>query len=156
MRVSETDGIVGSVFSSGIPENIADAYRDPRFNRGVDHRTGYAKLSAPLRNQADQVIGVTQVLNERSGTFAEIGLGLVEAINCQAANAFNQTRLIERLEQQQREERELLAITAAIATELHLDKLLALMRLARSAGSSRWRSVSELPPARCCPAPSGR
>jgi adenylate cyclase len=49
----------------------------------------------------------------------------VEAINRQAANALNQARLIELLEQQQREERELLAITEAIATELHLDKLLA-------------------------------
>lgn len=128
IRVSDTEGIVGSVFGSGVTEIIADAYGDRRFNREVDRRTGYRTrnlLSVPLRNQAGQVIGVTQVLNKRSGTFTEIDVALVEAINRQAANALNQARLVEQLEQQQREERELLAITEAIATELHLDKLLA-------------------------------
>jgi adenylate cyclase len=128
IRVSDTEGIVGSVFSSGVTEIIADAYGDKRFNREVDRRTGYRTrnlLSVPLRNQAGQLMGVTQVLNKRSGTFTEIDLALVEAINRQAANALNQARLIEQLQQQQREEQELLAITEAIATELHLDKLLA-------------------------------
>ena len=128
IRVSDTEGIVGSVFGSGVTEIIADAYGDKRFNREVDRRTGYRTrnlLSVPLRNQAGQLMGVTQVLNKRSGTFTEIDVALVEAINRQAANALNQARLIEQLEQQQREERELLAITEAIATELHLDKLLA-------------------------------
>ena len=66
IRVSDTDGIVGSVFGSGISEIIADAYGDTRFNREVDRRTGYRTrdlLSVPLRNQAGQVMGVTQVLN---------------------------------------------------------------------------------------------
>jgi adenylate cyclase len=128
IRVPDTGGIVGSVFGSGKTEIIVDAYADTRFNREVDRRTGYRTrdlLSVPLRNQAGQVMGVTQVLNKRSGTFTEVDVALVEAINRQAANALNQARLIERLEQQQREERELLAITEAIATELHLDKLLA-------------------------------
>src|SRR5215469_12544192 len=128
IRVPDTDGIVGSVFGSGTTEIIADAYADTRFNREVDRRTGYRTrdlLSVPLRNQSGQVMGVTQVLNKRSGTFTEIDVALVEAINCQAANALNQARLIELIEQQQREERELLAITEAIATELHLDDLLA-------------------------------
>ena len=128
IRISDTDGIVGSVFGSGMTEIITDAYGDSRFNREVDRRTGYRTrdlLSVPLRNQAGQVMGVTQVLNKRSGRFTEVDVALVEAINRQAANALNQARLIERLEQQQREERELLAITEAIATELHLDKLLA-------------------------------
>jgi adenylate cyclase len=128
IRVSDTEGIVGSVFGSGVTEIIADAYGDRRFNREVDRKTGYRTrnlLSVPLRNQAGQVMGVTQVLNKRSGSFTEIDVALVEAINSQAANALNQARLVEQLEQQQREERELLAITEAIATELHLDKLLA-------------------------------
>src|SRR6516164_10947875 len=74
IRVSDSDGIVGSVFGSGITEIIADAYGDTRFNREVDRRTGYRTrdlLSVPLRNQAGQVMGVTQVLNKRSGTFTE-------------------------------------------------------------------------------------
>src|SRR6516164_7954872 len=74
IRVSDRDGIVGSVFRSGITEIIADAYADTRFNREVDRRTGYRTrdlLSVPLRNQAGQVMDVTQVLNKRSGTFTE-------------------------------------------------------------------------------------
>ena len=84
IRVSDSEGIVGSVFSSGVTEIIADAYGDPRFNPEVDRRTGYRTrnlLSVPLRNQTGQVMGVTQVLNKRSGTFTEIDVALVEAIN---------------------------------------------------------------------------
>jgi adenylate cyclase len=128
IRVSETAGIVGSTFTSGLPEIIADAYHDARFNQEVDRQTGYRTrdlLSVPLRDPAGQVMGVTQVLNKRSGEFNEIDMALVEAINRHAASALNQAQLIERLEQARREEQELLAISEAIATELHLDKLLA-------------------------------
>ena len=65
IRMSQNVGIAGSVFGSGVGEIIHDAYQDARFNLEVDRRTGYRTrsiLCAPLRNRADQVIGVTQVL----------------------------------------------------------------------------------------------
>ena len=127
IRVPENAGIAGSVFGSGLVEIIADAYRDPRFNPDVDRRTGYRTrniLCAPLRNRSGQVIGVTQALNKRSGAFAEIDVALLEAINRHAATALEQAQMVERLEQARRDQLELLAITEAISTELHLDILL--------------------------------
>ena len=80
-------------------------------------------LCVPLRNRDGQPIGVTQVLNKRSGTFGEADVALAEAINRHAASALEQAILVERLEQAQREEIELLTIAEAISTELHLDML---------------------------------
>jgi len=49
---------------------------------------------------------------------------ILNAISRQAASALEQAQMVERLEQARREELELLAITEAISTELHLDTLL--------------------------------
>ena len=127
IRMPQNVGIAGSVFGSGVAEIITDAYRDARFNLEVDRRTGYRTrdiLCVPLRNRADQVIGATQVLNKRSGPFTTADMALLEAISRHAATALEQAQMMERLEQARREELELLAITEAISTELHLDTLL--------------------------------
>jgi adenylate cyclase len=127
IRIPQSTGIAGSVFGSGVAEILDDAYRDARFNPEVDRQTGYRTrsiLCVPLRNRADQVIGVTQVLNRRSGPFTAADMALLEAISRQAASALEQTQMMERLKQARREELELLAITEAISTELHLDTLL--------------------------------
>ena len=128
IRMPKNVGIAGSIFASGVGEIIDDAYRDPRFNAEVDRRTGYRTrsiLCVPLRNRADQVIGVTQVLNKRSGAFTAVDMALLEAISRHAASALEQAQMMERLEQARREELELLEISEAISTELHIDKLLA-------------------------------
>ena len=127
IRIPQGVGVAGSVFGSGVGEIVDDAYRDPRFNPEVDRQTGYRTrsiLCAPLRNRANQVIGVTQVLNKRSGRFTAGDMAVLEAISRHAASALEQAQMVERLEQARREELELLAITEAISTELHLDTLL--------------------------------
>jgi adenylate cyclase len=126
IRIPVTAGIAGAVFDAGIAEIIPDAYRDRRFNREVDRRTRYRTrniLCLPLCNRDGLAIGVTQVLNKRAGDFAAADLALAEAINRHAASALEQALLVERLEQAQREEIELLTIAEAISTELHLDVL---------------------------------
>jgi adenylate cyclase len=128
IRIPQSVGIAGSVFGSGVAEIIDDAYRDARFSPEIDRRTGYRTrniLCVPLRNRADQVIGVTQVLNKRSDPFTTADTALLEAISRHAASALEQAQMVERLEQARREELDLLAITEAISTELHLDTLLA-------------------------------
>ncbi len=125
IRIPVTAGIAGAVFGAGIAEIVPDAYQDARFNPGIDRRTGYRTrnmLCVPLRNRDGVPIGVTQVLNKR-GDFGEADLALAEAINRHAASALEQAFLVERLEQAQREEIELLTIVEAISTELHLDVL---------------------------------
>jgi adenylate cyclase len=128
IRMPSTAGIAGAVFSSGVAEIIPDAHRDPRFNREIDRRTGYRTrniLCLPLCNRDGQAIGVTEALNKRSADFGEDDLALAEAINRHAASALEQAFLVERLEQAQREEIELLTIAEALSTELHLDVLFA-------------------------------
>jgi adenylate cyclase len=136
IRIPQDLGIAGAVFGSGRAEIVDDVYRDPRFNQNVDRRTGYrtrSLLCAPLRNAAGAVIGVTQALNKRSGAFSDSDLALVEAINRHAAAALEQARLMEWIERARREEAELLSITEAIASELHLDNLLG--RIVRGASA---------------------
>jgi len=126
IRIPANTGIAGAVFTAGVAEIIPDVYQDSRFNPEIDRRTGYRTrniLCVPLRNRDAQVIGVTEVLNKRSGDFSESDLVFAEAINRQAANALEQALLVERLERAQREEIELLTIAEAISTELHLDVL---------------------------------
>jgi adenylate cyclase len=127
IRMPQNVGVAGCVFGSGVAEIVGDAYQDPRFNPAVDHRTGYRTrnmLCVPLLNRAHSVIGVTQVLNKRSGEFSQADLALLESINRHAASALEQAQLAERLEQTRREELELLAVTEAISNELHIDALL--------------------------------
>ena len=128
IRIPADAGIAGAVFRSGSAEIVPDAYQDARFNQEIDRRTGYRTrnmLCIPLRNRDGVVIGVTQVLNKRSGDFGDGDMSLVEAINRHAGSALEQALLVERLEQAQREEVELLTIAEAISTELHIDTLFA-------------------------------
>jgi len=70
IRVPLDKGIAGSVVMTGQIENVADVYKDPRFNPEIDKRTGYrtkSVLAAPMFNAKDQVIGVFQVLNRKNG-----------------------------------------------------------------------------------------
>jgi adenylate cyclase len=127
IRMSATTGIAGSVFGSGLTEIVADAYQDLRFNEEVDRRTGYrtnSVLCVPMRNHLEQTIGVTEVLNKRSGPFSKLDAALLEEINRLAASALEQAQLVEKLDRMRREEVELLAVTEAISTELHIDRLL--------------------------------
>ncbi|HTV87599.1 MAG TPA: GAF domain-containing protein, partial [Stellaceae bacterium] len=135
IRIPATAGIAGAVFQAGVAEIIPAAYEDARFHQETDRRTGYHTrniLCAPLKNRDGKTIGVTQVLNKRphpqagegtAGAFGADDLALVEAINRHAASALEQALLVERLEQAQREEIQLLTIAEAISTELHLDAL---------------------------------
>ncbi len=128
IRIPDNLGIAGAVFGSGRAEIVEDVYHDRRFNRDVDRRTGYRTrnlLCVPLRNASGEVTGVTQALNKRGSAFGDSDLALVEAINRHAAAALEQAQLMEQLDRARREEVELLSITEAIATELHLDSLLA-------------------------------
>ena len=52
--------------------NVRDAAADPRFNGEIDKRTGYrtrSLLSVPLRGINNEIIGVLELLNKRTGAF---------------------------------------------------------------------------------------
>jgi adenylate cyclase len=70
IRIPSHAGIAGTVFTTGVTENIPDVYADPRFDQSVDRATGYRTrsiLCMPIANNAGARIGVTEVLNKKGG-----------------------------------------------------------------------------------------
>ncbi|XP_068164060.1 cGMP-specific 3',5'-cyclic phosphodiesterase isoform X2 [Antennarius striatus] len=70
IRLEWNKGIVGHVAATGQPLNIRNAYEDPRFNAEVDLITGYKTqsiLCLPIKNHRDEVVGVVQAINKKSG-----------------------------------------------------------------------------------------
>ncbi|MBV9552236.1 MAG: GAF domain-containing protein [Alphaproteobacteria bacterium] len=70
IRIPASAGIAGAVYTSGIAANVGDAYADPRFDREIDHATGYHTrniLCMPIVSKTGARIGVTEVLNKRGG-----------------------------------------------------------------------------------------
>jgi signal transduction protein with GAF and PtsI domain len=77
-------GLSGHVAVTGETVNVPDAYADPRFNRNVDHRTGFRTLNALVvpvwGSDGRTVVGVIQVLNKRHGSFERRDQMLLERI----------------------------------------------------------------------------
>jgi adenylate cyclase len=72
IRLPNTAGIAGAVFTSGQAINIPHAYADLRFSPAFDRRTGYftrSILCVPIVNKQGKTIGATQALNKQGGTF---------------------------------------------------------------------------------------
>ncbi|MDH3645843.1 MAG: GAF domain-containing protein [Gammaproteobacteria bacterium] len=127
IRILNTTGIAGAVFTSGVGEIIEDPYGDPRFNRTIDEQTGFkteAILCAPLKTVRGEVIGVTQVLNPKNGAFKEDDLALLEAITTQASVALQSSQFVDRMKKNREKEMEFLDLVADITSELDLGPLL--------------------------------
>lgn len=70
VRIKRGQGIAGTVYDTGEPLLIENAYDDPRFNPEVDRLTGYRTqtiLCVPLKIK-DRVIGVSQAINKLDGS----------------------------------------------------------------------------------------
>lgn len=84
LRLPPGLGLAGWVASRGEPVHIRDAYHDERFNPEVDRRSGYrtrCMLVWPVRRpRGEDVIGVIQVLNKKTGPFDTTDERLLEAI----------------------------------------------------------------------------
>lgn len=84
IRVPVGQGLAGHVAATGETINVPDAYADPRFERGVDQKTGFRTmniLAVPVWDHGgDEVVGVIQVLNKRGGPFERHDQMLLERI----------------------------------------------------------------------------
>ncbi|MCI0453816.1 MAG: sigma-54-dependent Fis family transcriptional regulator [Candidatus Dadabacteria bacterium] len=93
-------GLAGAAAMTGQTINVEDAYKDPRFYRKIDGRTGYrtrSLLVVPLRNQEEEIIGTFQVLNKKGGTFNKDDEGILEALAAHLATAIETAQLVEEL-----------------------------------------------------------
>ena len=95
-----TKGVAGWVFTHE-GAIIPDAYKDDRFNKAVDVRTGFRTksiLCAPLRTVNGEKIGVSQILNKIDGEFTQDDLEMLEAMTEQAAIAIQGNIIVEQVE----------------------------------------------------------
>jgi adenylate cyclase len=96
IRLPNHLGIAGTVFTSGTAINIPHAYADLRFNPAFDRKTGFftrSILCVPVVNQHGKVIGVTQVLNKKSGPFTAEDEQRLKAFTAQVSIALENAKL---------------------------------------------------------------
>jgi adenylate cyclase len=127
IRLLNTKGIAGHVFTTAKGVIIDDAYSDPRFNPDIDRQTGFETrsiLCAPVRTVKGEVIGVAQALNKKSGHFTAEDLHLLEAMTTQAAMALRGSQFIERMTKLRLTELEFLDVVADTTSEIDLHVLL--------------------------------
>ena len=127
IRILNTKGVAGWVFTKNKGAIIHDAYKDDRFNKAVDVRTGFRTksiLCAPLRTVSGEEIGVSQILNKIDGEFEQDDLDLLEAMTEQAAIAIQGNIIIEQIEAARKQELEFLDVVSQVSSELELTPLL--------------------------------
>ena len=100
IRILNTSGIAGHVYTSGEGLIVHDVYADERFNPSVDQATGYVTksiLCVPINTVKGETIGTAQVLNKLEGQFSQEDLSLVEAMVLQAAIVLQSGQHVERM-----------------------------------------------------------
>ena len=98
LRISAKTGLAGHVVKTGETINIKDAYKDSRFNKEIDKKTGYVTktiLCMPIKNYNQEIIGVFQVLNKFDETFTIDDEDLLVAIASSAGISLENAQLFE-------------------------------------------------------------
>jgi adenylate cyclase len=127
IRILNSTGVAGRVFTTGRGMVVADAYKNKYFNKEVDLQTGYVTrniVCAPIRTVKGEVIGVAQVLNRKDGAFGRDDLKLLEAIAMQAAIALSGAQFVEKMQASRAKELEFLNVVADVTSEIELGTLL--------------------------------
>lgn len=127
IRILNTSGVAGHVFSSGTPLIIHDAYADPRFNRSIDEQTGFVThniLCVPIRTVKGEVIGVAQTLNKIKGRFSSADLRVLEAMTSQGTLALQSAQFIERMKAIRQQEMEFIDVVSEVTADIKLGSLL--------------------------------
>jgi len=128
LRMPNTVGVAGHVFTTGAALIVDDAYADERFNRAIDEVTEFTTrtiLCVPLVTLQGERIGVVQLLNKVDGRFTPGDLKLLQAMVEQAAVAIEHHRTVEAIEESRQQQLEFLGVVTEISSELKLGPLLA-------------------------------
>ena len=127
IRILNTVGIAGAIFTSQQGEIIHDVYSDSRFNKEVDQETGYKTrnmVCTPVKTVNGQIIGVIQILNKKKGRFTKDNLNFVDAIATQAAVSIQNAQNSEFFERKRAQEMEFVSIVSDVTAEIDLSALL--------------------------------
>ena len=74
IRILNTAGIAGWVFTNGRSTLVEDVYEDDRFDGSIDEKTGYKTnnvLCVPIQTVKKEIIGVAQAINKSGGMFTQ-------------------------------------------------------------------------------------
>src|ERR1039457_954888 len=129
IRLLNTSGIAGYVFTSGESVLIRDAYSDPRFNRSVDEQTGFVTrniLCTPIRTVKGEIIGAAQTLNKKKGGFTKRDLAVLDAMTTQGTLALQGAVFIERMKAARKQEMEFVDVVSEVTaprSEEHTSEL---------------------------------
>ncbi len=127
IRILNTAGIAGNVFSNGENIIIHDALSDDRFNPSVDEQTGYhtrSVLCTPIRTVKGEIIGVAQSLNKKHGEFTEENLEVLQSMTLQASITLHSAQFAERMHRSHAQELEFLDIVSDVTSEIDLGVVL--------------------------------
>jgi adenylate cyclase len=128
LRLPETTGIAGHVFTSGEALLVHQPYDDPRFNREIDEQTGFVTHSivcVPIRTVKGDIVGVAQALNKHKGRFTRRDLDLLEAMTSQGTMALQSNQFIERMKALHEQEVEFVEVVSEVNADIKLSSLLA-------------------------------
>ncbi|NEO26487.1 MAG: GAF domain-containing protein [Kamptonema sp. SIO4C4] len=123
IRIPADRGIAGHVASTGKTVNIADAYKDDRFDPSTDKKTGYQTqsiLCMPVFNSSGELIAVTQLINKENGTFTRSDEEFMQAFNIQAGIALENAKLFKAVLAEKQYQKDILQSLsdAVISTDL--------------------------------------
>lgn len=127
IRILNTSGIAGHVFTSGEGLIIPDAYADSRFNRNIDEQTGFVTrsiLCVPVKTAKGQVIAVAQILNKKKGHFNKEDMRLLTEMMKQGAPSLQSLQFIEQMETIRRQELEFINVVSEMTSDIKLGSLL--------------------------------
>jgi len=96
IRLPIGKGIAGYAAKTGQIVNIADAYKDSRFDPEIDRISRYRTrdvLCMAMRNKEGKIIGVIQLLNKAEGPFTREDESLIDALSVHAAIAVENARM---------------------------------------------------------------
>jgi adenylate cyclase len=127
IRILNTTGVAGHVFTTGVGAIVHDPYNDPYFNQKVDQETGYhtkSILCAPVRTVKGEIIGVLQMLNKKDGQFEEEHLRLLEDMTSLTAMALRSRQFLERMHAARKQEMHFLDVVADVTSDIDLGTML--------------------------------
>ena len=127
IRILNTSGVAGYVFTKGEGVIIPDAYADPRFNRNIDEQTGFVTrniLCVPIKTARGETMAVAQVLNKKKGRFNQHDLRLLQAMMEQGAMALQSLQFIEQMETIRKQELEFINVVSEMTSNIKLGSLL--------------------------------
>lgn len=105
IRLPIGKGLAGYVAETGETVNIADAYKDARFNPEIDRKSGYTTknvLCMPMRDREGEIVGVFQFLNKTDGVFGPEDEAFIDALSVHAAIALENARLAREMVESER------------------------------------------------------